>query len=278
MLVVDRVRARNVEKRLMFSRLLPALAVASALLVAGARVAHADDVEAARQHYAQGSKSFDLGLYDQAVKEYMAAYEAKPDPALLYNIAQAHKLAGHPEQAIRFYRTYLSRVPDAQNADEVRAKIAELQKAVDQQQKAQSMPPDHVKPLGSVAPTPTVAAAPSPSPSASSTPAVRDVPADDAHRARTEKIAGIAVAGVGVATLAVGIGLSVKATQDANQLSALDRQGGVFDSATDASGRTLGKVGPALIGVGAAAVVVGGVVFLIGRRAAHPPRAMEAAR
>jgi tetratricopeptide (TPR) repeat protein len=107
-----------------------------------ASIARADNVEVARQRYEQGSKDFDLGRYDDAVKEYAAAYDAKPDPALLYNIAQAHKLAGHAAEALRFYRVFLVRLPKAPNADEVRIKIAELQRVIDQQQKAQTMPPD----------------------------------------------------------------------------------------------------------------------------------------
>lgn len=228
--------------------------------------ARADDVEAARQHFVQGTKNFDLGLYDKAIAEYMAAYDAKPDPALLYNIAQAHKLAGHPGEALRFYKTYLSRVPEAPNADEVRAKIAELQKAVDQQQKAQAMPPDQVKPLGSVAPP---VAAPE-------TTTTTTAPAVDEHRGRTQKIAGIATAGVGVALVGVGIGLAVKAKQYSDQLSTLDAQHGVYDPGKDSSGRALGAAGPALIAVGAAAVVVGGVVFALGHRAAK--QAQVAAR
>lgn len=245
-----------------------ALVVVS-VLVAPAR---AENVEAARQHFQQGSKDFDLGLYDRAIAEYMAAYDAKPDPALLYNIGQAHKLAGHPEQAVRFYRTFLSRVPDAPNADEVRAKIAELQKAIDQQQKAQSMPPDLVQPLGSVPP---------PSAPAEATPATAPLgpAARDGQRGRSETIAGIAVAAVGVAALGAGIGLAVKAKQDSDQLTSLDRQHGVYDPSKDSSGRAFGVAGPALIAVGAAAVVVGGVLLVIGHRAAKPaPAAMAAAR
>jgi tetratricopeptide (TPR) repeat protein len=247
---------------------------AVAVLLACAQAARADDVEAARQHYVQGSKSFDLGLYDQAIKEYMAAYDAKPDPALLYNIAQAHKLAGHPDQALRFYRTYLSRVPDAENAEEVRGKITELQKAVAQQQKAQSMPPDHVKPLDSVVAAPDM---PRPATTESaSPPSMTASTAVDPHRGRTEKILGVFVAGVGIAALAAGIGLSVKAKQDADQLSALDTQGGVFDPSKDSSGRTLGVAGPALVGIGAAAVVAGGIVFVIGQRGSQRTRTMAA--
>ena len=74
------------------------IALALALAVT-AGVARADDDErsraAAREHYARGTSFFDLGHYDDAVAEYDKAYQAKNEPSLLYNIAQAHRLAGH---------------------------------------------------------------------------------------------------------------------------------------------------------------------------------------
>jgi hypothetical protein len=102
----------------------------------------ADERNIAREHFLKGSKAFDLGLYEKAVEEYMAAYEAKDDPALLYNIAQAHRLAGHSSEALRFYRVFLSKVPQAKNRAEVELKINELQKLVDHQRRTQDLPPD----------------------------------------------------------------------------------------------------------------------------------------
>ena len=274
------------------------------LVMIGGATARAEDIEAARQHYQQGSKQFDLGLYDKAIQEYMAAYDAKPDPALLYNIAQAHKLAGHAAEAIRFYRVYLMRVRDAPNGDEVRAKIAELQRAIDQQKKAQTMPPDQTKPLGSIraaaegapgdrAPgdrasgdrAPTGGAAEPASPAATTTApgepnaatVNRDVPAADAIRpSRAMKIAGITAGAVGVATLIAGIGLSVVAKQDADQLTASAQQQQVFDPSKDRTGRTLGAAGPALIGVGAVVTVAGTIVAILGVRASRSKRMASA--
>ena len=229
---------------------------ATAVLALVVTTARADEVETARQLFIQGSKDFDLGHYDKAIEEYSAAYDAKPDPALLYNIAQAHKLAGHPEQAIRFYETFLSRVPDAPNADEVLAKIAELQKAVDQQQKARTMPPDQVKPLDSAS-----------SPNAPAAPAVQTVAAANSPgRRRAEKVAGISMAAVGVAVLVTGGALTAVAMHDADQLTTIDRQGGTFDPSQDKSGRAFGTAGPVLIGIGAAFIAGGGVLTVLGLR------------
>ena len=94
--------------------------------------ARADDaavdepVAQAREHYAKGTKAFELGLYDEAIAEYMAAYKSKDDPALLFNLGQANRLAGHLAEATHFYRLYLRKSPEAPNRAEIEARIGEL--------------------------------------------------------------------------------------------------------------------------------------------------------
>ena len=46
----------------------------------------------------------------------------------LFNIAQCHRQLGRNEEAVRFYRTFLSKVPNAPNQKEVRAMIVKLEK------------------------------------------------------------------------------------------------------------------------------------------------------
>lgn len=69
------------------------LATALLLVVAPLRLC-ADETVTAREHYRRGTNAFNLGHYLEAVKEYEAAYQLKEDPALLFNIAQAYRLAG----------------------------------------------------------------------------------------------------------------------------------------------------------------------------------------
>ncbi|MEA2696766.1 MAG: hypothetical protein QOI66_1037 [Myxococcales bacterium] len=114
------------------------------LIATGA--AHAEDTAAtaaAREHYQKGTAFFDLGKYQDAIKEFEAAYEAKNDPAFLYNLAQSYRLAGNPEQALRFYKTYLRKNPKPQNRADIEEKIAQLEKLVDQKTATQTSPPTH---------------------------------------------------------------------------------------------------------------------------------------
>src|SRR2546423_2920568 len=113
-------------------------AICFLVVVLTASTVVADERALARDHYVKGTKAFDLGLYEDAIREYMLAYQAKDDPALLYNIGQAHRLAGHAPDALRFYRIYLTKLPNTPNRTDVENKIGEPQKTVDQQQKSQT--------------------------------------------------------------------------------------------------------------------------------------------
>lgn len=243
-------------------------------LIAFTTVARADDRAVAREHFEKGTKAFNLGAYDEAIEEYSAAYRAVDDPALLYNIAQAHRLAGHASEALRFYKMYLVRAPQATNGAEVEAKIAELEKLVEQQQKTKSMPPDMVKPPsganGATAQSPTPATPPAATPPAATPPAAKVTPAPApaiasarSDAARTKKIVGLTVGGVGVAALVTGIALSAVAKQYSDDLS---NSTGVWDKAKHDTGQTLGVAGPVLIAVGGAATVAGAVVAALGFR------------
>ena len=87
-------------------RRLPLLIATLSLLVASAAWAQAkpDSKTAAKEHYARGTSYYDLGKYDDAIKEFEAAYQLKNDPAFLYNLAQSYRLAGNAERALHFYQ------------------------------------------------------------------------------------------------------------------------------------------------------------------------------
>jgi hypothetical protein len=86
-------------------------------------------VNVAREHFRQARVLFELGRYREAVPEFEASFLAKDDPATLYNLAQAQRLAGMNAAALRSYRAYLVRVPDASNRSDVEALIRQLRNA-----------------------------------------------------------------------------------------------------------------------------------------------------
>src|SRR5262249_50728443 len=71
-----------------------------------------------------------------AAKEYEEAYRIKSDPVLLFNIGQAYRLGGEHADALRSYKAYLRRLPEAPNRREVEVQIARLQRLIDEQRAA----------------------------------------------------------------------------------------------------------------------------------------------
>ena len=116
--------------------------------------ARAEDTELAKAKYEEGTKLYNLGEFKGAAEAYRAAYMAKSDPVILYNIGQAYRFAGDAVQALFFYRSYLRNSPTAPNRREVEERIAALEK----QQQILSQPPSGPLPIA----PPQAAAAPTP--------------------------------------------------------------------------------------------------------------------
>jgi tetratricopeptide (TPR) repeat protein len=112
------------------------------LAVLAPTVASADKISDAKEHYKQGTAAYALGKYAEAATHYEAAFELSPDPALLYNAAQAHRIAGNKQRALTLYQSYLRMYgPQAQNRDDVERHIDELKRAIDVDERAKNSPP-----------------------------------------------------------------------------------------------------------------------------------------
>jgi len=104
------------------------------------RPAHAqkDPRADAKVHYENGKKLFDQGSYEKAIDEFRTADSLAPSGVNDFNIALCFESLGQPGEAIRYYRSYLVRIPDAKNKADVEATIdrLEAQAAADRQKKA----------------------------------------------------------------------------------------------------------------------------------------------
>lgn len=101
----------------------------------------------AKQRYEAGMARFRLDEYEPAIAEWKEGFRIKPVPEFLYNIAQAYRLSKQYEQALSFYRKYLSLDPKAANRAEVDRHIVTLSKLVEDQKRVSTAPP--------IAPLPT---------------------------------------------------------------------------------------------------------------------------
>jgi tetratricopeptide (TPR) repeat protein len=80
----------------------------------------------ARVHYEAAVNHFNLGEYAEAAEEFRQVYRAAPQPVLLYDAAQAYRLAGQSEAALTLYESFLRQAPNAPVRGEVERRIGEL--------------------------------------------------------------------------------------------------------------------------------------------------------
>src|SRR5256885_14312751 len=106
------------------------------LLLVAAGAARANETRGAKDHYEKGTALYDLGQYREAAKEYEEAFKLKPVPALLFNIAQAYRLAGDETAALRAYRGDLRREPQAANRAEGEGDMTRLGQALQEKRGA----------------------------------------------------------------------------------------------------------------------------------------------
>lgn len=123
--------------------------------------AWADSAADARQLYAEGKAEYAQGHYEQAVELFERSYALSESPALLFNMAQAHRLAGpsHCADAMALYKSYLAALPDAENRKEVEERIQELQECAEAARRSSVAASSNASD-----PTPVAVSAPAPAP------------------------------------------------------------------------------------------------------------------
>jgi tetratricopeptide (TPR) repeat protein len=83
-------------------------------------------VKLARLYVDAGLAAQQAQDYDTAITLYSKAYQVMPHPLLIFNLAQAHRLAGHPEKALALYQRYLAEDPRGAQAQLARGFVTEL--------------------------------------------------------------------------------------------------------------------------------------------------------
>ena len=83
-----------------------------------------------RSHAAAAKTHFGLGEFREAAAEWRSAYEIRNVPVLLFDMAQAFRLAHDWESAREDYRNYLRALPDAPNKAEVMNRIRTMTRSM----------------------------------------------------------------------------------------------------------------------------------------------------
>jgi tetratricopeptide (TPR) repeat protein len=286
-------------------RRLPLLIATLSLCVASAAWAQAntDSKTAAREHYARGTSYYDLGKYDDAIKEFEAAYQLKNDPAFLYNLAQSYRLAGNAERALHFYRTYLRYMPKAPNRAEIGDRIAALEKQVAAEAKTTTTPPpagttppptgttppptgttppptgttpppDTTPPTGTTppptgtTPPPTTYPPPPGGELPGQPPPIGVPPAGSAapDPGRKFRIAGIATGGAGAALILIGLIEGARAVAASHDVEDAARDGLAFDPEVQRRGQSAENAQWWCLGLGLVAGAGGAALWYYGTR------------
>lgn len=122
------------------------------IAVAVSRPAAADPKTAA-EWFNVGDNNYNLGNFEKAIEAFRKAYELEKDDALkpiyLYNIAQAYRQAGDCENAVFFYKRFLSlkatdtKKPLGQSTkDDIQKRIAEQEKLCAEKASQRDKPPE----------------------------------------------------------------------------------------------------------------------------------------
>jgi len=80
----------------------------------------------AEAHYQRGISAYRAGRYQEAIEEFLAAEREVPSPRLAFNVALAYEHLKRPARALEYFRDYLRRGPEPDNAARVERRVAEL--------------------------------------------------------------------------------------------------------------------------------------------------------
>lgn len=261
--------------------------------------------EEARVHFRVGRAYYDSGRFAEAATEFEAAYRMSNRAQLLYNIFVAHRDAGNLGPAIDALRRYLDLVPNADDRDQLRARLSSMERLYLEQNASRTTPP----PAATVAPTtptapvhtePVVAADPRPpvvTPTPVDTASVTDVTtapvsdtslADETTSAPPEAEVShgpgalpYIVAGVGAGLLVGSIFTGLAAKSKENQLNegcnASHECPPELESVAN-SGRTMATLTNVFMITGAVAVATGLVLFFTMGDHGHSDAAPQTAR
>jgi tetratricopeptide (TPR) repeat protein len=200
----------------------------------------------AEKRFKQAEALYKRADYLAAAAEYQAAYDLSGLPGLLYNVAQSYRLGGEKEKAVAAYRLFLEKAPDHQLATVARGHLEALEREL---AAARPDEPAPMKPAREPR-SDVVATAPA-APS----------------RGRGLRVAGLVTAGVGLVALGAALHYGIEArkasdaisdNEEAWSRSLLDR----YDEGESAETKMF-----VLSGAGAAALLTGGVLYYLGRRA-----------
>jgi tetratricopeptide (TPR) repeat protein len=235
------------------------------------------DLAQARKHFQAAEAAKARAEYRTAAVEYLAAYELFQEPAFFYDTAEVYRLAGDEQNALAYYEKYLELDTHGQGAANARTAVDLLRRSIAAREDAAQRALAEARPKPDAEARPEAdsagrrvdaanAASSKPArPAAPTTPAtvVTAKPIAAPPPGRGLRIGGIAAGGTGLVALGIGVAFGLKARSISDQVSNAD----MYDKSRDAQGHAAQRNMYLFTGVGAAALVTGGVLYYLGDRA-----------
>lgn len=235
-----------------------------------------DKKKLAKQYVDSGLAAQAAGDYDTALTFYSKAYEQVPHPLLLFNMAQAHRLAGRAVEARELYLKYLDAEPsgvqartsrdwlavlEGQIAAEARkaneAKRAEDAKKAEEAKKAQEA--RQAEEARKAAEEASARAA-----EEARIKKEREEEEDRAHAGGGLRLGGLVAGGAGVAAVGAGVFFQLRARSLSDELS---EPGATYDPDKDDRGKAAEQWMLVSYAAGGALLVGGAALYYFGHRA-----------
>jgi hypothetical protein len=114
--------------------------------------AQADETAQAKAHFKAAEIHFSLGEFKPALEEYRKAYQLRPLPALLFNMAQCHRHLGELERAAFLIRRFLETSSSETQQHQAEVVLQQVEAALQkkQKEKPEAAPSPGVRPGSSV--------------------------------------------------------------------------------------------------------------------------------
>jgi tetratricopeptide (TPR) repeat protein len=244
------------------------------------------DKAKAKKLYEEGKTHYDLAEYKEAIAAWKQVYSLSKKPILLFNIAQAYRLSGDCNGAMAFYDSYTREEPAPKNQDELDQAVALCKDKVGKPAVVDTKPVDtkpvdtkpvdtkHVdtKPVDTkhvdTKPVDTKSTGTTKIADASQSEQTEEqvdtvAPASPGH---TKKLAGIVTGAAGLVLGGVGMYFALDAKKQSDKLDGFTGEWMQPQKDIEAKGKSDQTKAYIFGGLGVGAVVVGGVLFVLGSK------------
>lgn len=215
------------------------VSVSVATIVALSSTSLADPT--AEDLFNEGQAEYDRHNFALAVERWQAAYRVAKEPALLFNIAQAYRLANDCESALSTYKRFIAEDPASERWKDANAFVRELELKC-----RPSLTLEDPRRIENTRPV------------------------ENARSGQSLKMAGV-VAGSGVVLLVTGLVLGKHASTLGDEVTAACSTScdWAVQKDKDATGHRNAAIGYALDALGVAAIAGGAIMYYLGDRT-HP--------